>query len=165
MRFARTTSNGRLAAGQAALAGPDAPRTSRFRRALASVASIGDRVGVHAERRRGAELHRRDGEDPRAAADVEDARAGQLAAVRHDLERGEAQPGGRVEAGPEGHPRIERDDDVVRRRRWRRQVGRMTIRRPTRRTGKYAFQASAQSVSWTTRVWSSPIGRRPNAWR
>ena len=48
---------------------------------------------------------------------------------------------------------------------WRRQVGRMTSRRPTRRTGKYAFQASAQSASWTIRVRSSPIGRSPKAWR
>ena len=32
----------------------------------------------------------------------------------------------------------------------------MTIRRPTRRTGKYALQASAQSVSSTRRVWKSP---------
>ena len=41
----------------------------------------------------------------------------------------------------------------------------MTSRRPTRMTGKYAFQASAQSASWTIRVRSSPIGRSPNAWR
>ena len=41
----------------------------------------------------------------------------------------------------------------------------MTSRRPTRRTGKCAFHASAQSASWTIRVVSSPIGRRPNAWR
>ncbi len=34
-----------------------------------------------------------------------------------------------------------------------------------RMTGKYAFQASAQSASWTIRVVSSPIGRSPNAWR
>ncbi len=34
-------------------------------------------------------------------------------------------------------------------RRWRRQVGRITRRRPIRMTGKYAFQASAQSASWT----------------
>ena len=46
-------------------------------------------------------------------------------------------------------------------RRWRRQVGRMTSRRPTRRTGKCAFQASAQSSSWTTRVRRSPIGAQP----
>ena len=36
---------------------------------------------------------------------------------------------------------------------------------PTRSTGKCAFQASAQSASWTSRVVSSPIGRSPNAWR
>ena len=41
----------------------------------------------------------------------------------------------------------------------------VTIRRPTRRTGKCAFQASAQSASWTSRVVSSPIGRSPKAWR
>src|SRR6185369_9761157 len=48
---------------------------------------------------------------------------------------------------------------------WASQVGRMTSRRPIRITGKWAFQASAQSASWTTRVVSSPIGRSPNAWR
>src|SRR6266508_575574 len=50
-------------------------------------------------------------------------------------------------------------------RRWRRHVGRMTMPRPTRRTGKWAFQASAQSVSCTMRTCRSPIGRSPNAWR
>ena len=48
-------------------------------------------------------------------------------------------------------------------RRCRRHVGRITIRSPIRSTGKCAFQASAQSVSWTTRVASSPIGRRSKA--
>ena len=37
----------------------------------------------------------------------------------------------------------------------------MTSRRPTRMTGKYAFHASAQSASWTTRVRSSPIVPQP----
>ena len=41
----------------------------------------------------------------------------------------------------------------------------MTSRRPIRRTGKWAFQAWAQSASWTTDTSSSPIGRRLNAWR
>ena len=50
-------------------------------------------------------------------------------------------------------------------RRWRRQVGRMTSRRPIRSTGKWLFQASAQSASRTSRVCRSPIGRSPNAWR
>src|SRR5215210_395938 len=49
--------------------------------------------------------------------------------------------------------------------RWRRQVGRMTIRRPIRSTGKCSFHASAQSPSATILVRSCPIGRRPNAWR
>ena len=34
-----------------------------------------------------------------------------------------------------------------------------------RRTGKWAFQAAAQSASCTSRVRRSPIGRSPNAWR
>ncbi len=49
--------------------------------------------------------------------------------------------------------------------RCRRQVGRMTIRRPSRRTGKWRFQALAQSASWISRVCSSPMGRSPKAWR
>ena len=51
------------------------------------------------------------------------------------------------------------------RRRWRRHVGRMTIRRPIRRTPTWRFQAVAQSDSWTTCVRSSPISRRSKAWR
>ena len=50
-------------------------------------------------------------------------------------------------------------------RRWRRQVGRITIRRPTRSTGKCAFQAFAQSASRTMLADRSPIGRSPNACR
>ena len=50
-------------------------------------------------------------------------------------------------------------------RRWRRQVGRMTIRRPIRSTGKCAFQAFAQSASRTMAAARSPIGRMPKAWR
>src|SRR2546422_3991164 len=41
----------------------------------------------------------------------------------------------------------------------------MTSRRPIRITGKCAFHASAQSASWTMRVWSSPMGRSPKACR
>ena len=41
----------------------------------------------------------------------------------------------------------------------------MTIRRPTRSTGKCAFQALAQSASWTIAAARSPIGRSPKAWR
>src|SRR3954451_6379387 len=41
----------------------------------------------------------------------------------------------------------------------------MTMCRPTRRTGKYAFHASAQSSSWTSLVRTGPIGRNPKAWR
>ena len=37
--------------------------------------------------------------------------------------------------------------------------------RPTRSTGKCSFQAAAQSSSWTGWTTSSPMGRRPNAWR
>src|SRR4051812_45098844 len=41
----------------------------------------------------------------------------------------------------------------------------MTMCGPTRRTGKYAFHASAQSSSWTSLVRTGPIGRNPKAWR
>ena len=66
---------------------------------------------------------------------------------------------------PNAIPGIQVEDDVVGLAACSRQVGLITIRRPTRRTGKCAFHASAQSASWTIRVVSSPIGRRPNAWR
>ena len=113
MRLARTTSNGGSPVGRL----PSRARTRRTSRVAARVGGgrlDRDRVGVDAERRRRAELERGDRQDPRAAPDVEDAGAGQRAprsATR--LERGQAQPGRRVEAGPERHPRIEREDDVV----------------------------------------------------
>ena len=103
---------GRFAGRQAPLADaqssgePVAPGVGRGR-------LDGDRVGVDAERGRGAQLERGDGQDPRAAADVEDAGVRHAAPIGHRLERGEAQPGRRMEPGPERHPRIEREDDIV----------------------------------------------------
>ena len=88
-----------------------------LRRALAAVASmaIGSMSTPRAARR--PELDRGDRQDPGAAADVEDARVREGAvAVRERLERREAQPRRRVEAGPERHPRVEGQDHVVRRR-------------------------------------------------
>ena len=103
---------------------------------------------------------------PRPAPDVEDARAGQPVAIgqrpRAPPGRAGSSDGGRSRTPCPGRARGPRHRGPAR---WRRHVGRMTMRRPTRRTGKYAFQASAQSASWTMRVRSSPIGRRPNAWR
>ena len=49
--------------------------------------------------------------------------------------------------------------------RCRRQVGRITSRRPTRSTGKCRFHSSAQSASSIRRVVTSPIGRRSNTCR
>ena len=114
MRLARTTSNGRLAARQAALAGRDATR--RRRSGARSRSSPRSRSGRCRRRAPTAapEPHRRDRQDPGPAADVEDARGRRRTpAVGEPLERGEAQPGRRVEPGPERHPRVEREDDVV----------------------------------------------------
>ena len=58
--------------------------------------------------------HGGDRQDARAAADVEDPwRRSTPAVVGERLERGQAQAGRRVEPGPEGHARVEREDDVV----------------------------------------------------
>ena len=139
---------------------------ARLRRALAIVASMAIGSMSTPSARVAPEPHRGDRQDPRAAADVEHAARPAARRSASGLERREAQPGRRVEPGPEGHPGIERDDDVVGRARdAAASVGRITSRRPTRSTGKCAFQASAQSASSTRRVRSSPIGRRPNAWR
>ena len=101
-----------LVARQAAFAGPD-PADQPVPPSVGERRLLGDRIRVHAERRDGTQFHGRDGEDPRPAADVQDARPVQLAAIRHGFERREAQAGRRVEAGPERHPRIEREDDVI----------------------------------------------------
>ncbi len=74
----------------------------------------GDRIGIDPERARRAETDRGDGEDPRTAPHVEHARAVDDAAVGSRLERREAQARRRVQAGPERHPRVEGEDDVVR---------------------------------------------------
>ena len=166
MRFASTTSNAALVARDGSARVRASRRTSRFRRALASVASIA--IGsVSTPRARAApSFTAAIARMPRAAADVEDARRRRgrpgppapRCAARHSRVVGwrpvpNAIPGSSAMTTSSGAARC------------RRQVGRMTSRRPTRRTGKCAFQASAQSASWTTRVRSSPIGRRPNAWR
>ena len=66
-----------------------------------------------AERRGRPEPEGGDRQDPRAAADVEDPRAGEHAPVRQRLRAREAQARRRMEPGPERHPRIEREDDVA----------------------------------------------------
>ena len=63
--------------------------------------------------RGGTQLQRGDGQDPRATPDVEHPRAREDAAVGQRLDAGQAQPGRRMQPGPERHPRIEREDDVV----------------------------------------------------
>ena len=103
---------------------------------------------------------------PRAAADVEEPRPANQPLVRPAFDSGQAQPGRGMEARPECHPSSRGPRRrLSARRRWRRQVGRITSRRPIRRTGKWAFQALAQSASWTTDSSSSPIGRSSNACR
>ena len=58
-----------------------------------------------------------DRQDARAAADVEGAAPCHDALVSPALEADQAQPRGGMQAGAEGHARVERDDDVVGRRR------------------------------------------------
>ena len=114
MRFASTTSNGGSPVGQAAVAAPGSRRTSRFRRALASVAStaIGSvsTPSADAAPSRTAAIARIPEPHPtsrtRAPASAPRSASG--------LGRREAEPRRRVEAGPERHPRVEREDDVVR---------------------------------------------------
>ena len=67
-----------------------------------------------------AELAGGDGQDARAAADVEDTgtpAAGratrQAPLVGEGLQRGQAQPRGGMKARPEGHARVQRQDHVV----------------------------------------------------
>ena len=126
----------------------------------------GDRVGVDAEGRPRAELERGDRQDPRAAADVEDAGPGEPPVVGQRLERREAQPGRRVEAGPEGHARVEREDDVVRT---------AAVATPRRPDHQPAADAHDREVAPSRPRPSRPPGRsasgarrscrRPNAWR
>ena len=164
MRLASTTSNAGSPLGRLPEARPKPPHEP-VAAGVGGRRLDGDRVGVDAERRGRAEPDRGDRQDPRAAADVEDARAGEHAAVGERLEAARHRRVVGWSPVPNAIPGSSARTTSSGSRRWRRQVGRMTSRRPTRRTGKYAFQASAQSASWTTRVRSSPIGRRPNAWR
>ena len=108
----------RLAARQAARRAANlVPR--RLRRALAALASIAIGSVSSPTIAPAPNSPRRDPEDPRAAADVEDAAAArrrasaEAAASAQRLDPGQAQPGRRMEARPERHPRVDRDHDVV----------------------------------------------------
>ena len=164
MRFASTTSNGPLARRERCPRAPRIRRAIRLRRAFALVASIGDRIGVDAERRRGTEPHRGDRQDPRAAADVEDRaaldrrrRSARLSsAARHSRVVGwrpvpKAMPGSSASTTSSGAAA------------WRRHVGRMTSRRPTRSTGKCRFHASPSRPrrSGASSARRSAAGRTP----
>jgi hypothetical protein len=110
--LASTTSNGVAPLGRL----PSRARTRRataFRRALAAVAStaIGSVSTPNARGR--AQLDCGDREDPRAAPDVQHPRAGQGTPVGQILDRGEAEPGRRVQSRPECHARVERQDHVA----------------------------------------------------
>ena len=136
IRLASTTSNPGAAARQAPSPRPKPPDDP-------VAAGVGerrldrDRVGVDAERRRRTELQRGDRQDARAAADVEDAPARHDAAIRERLERRQAEAGRRDAARSRTpSPGSSASTTSSGSRRWRRQVGRMTSRRPTRRTGK-----------------------------
>ena len=166
MRLASTTSNGASPAREAAGLARARRRPSRLRRALAIVASMA--IGSVSTPRavRGAEPERGDRQDPRAAADVEHAGAGEHAPIGERLDPGQAQPGRRVEAGPEGHPGVEREHDVVRLR-----AGGVARSAGSPAAGRRAGPGSAPSrpppspPRGPSRVRSSPIGRSPNAWR
>ena len=164
MRLARTTSNGDSSLGRlptrAAIR-----RASRLRRAFASVASMA--IGSVSTPRASAApsltaaMARMPEPQPTSstrAPSMAPSSASDSSAARHSRVVGwrpvpNAMPGSSARTTSSGW------------RRCRRQVGRITSRRPTRRTGKCAFQASAQSSSCTIRVRSSPIVRSPNAWR
>ena len=141
-----------LAAGRAPLAGPDARAPSPLRCALARVASTAIGSTSTREHSSRAQAHRGDRQDPGARADVEHAGRGRLgapgaprsaidsSAARHSRVVGwspvpNAMPGSSASTTSPGS------------RWWRRHVGRITIRRPTRSTGKCAFHAFAQSAS------------------
>ena len=164
MRFARTTSY----AGSPLGSEPNRAwirRPSRFRRALATVASTA--IGsvstprTVAAPRRAAAIARMPDPQPTSSTRAPSRLPRSVAsssADRHSLVVGcspvpNAIPGSRARTMSSGAAR------------WRRQVGRITMRRPTRSTGKCAFQASAQSASSTSRVRSLPIGRSPKACR
>ena len=118
MRFAHTTSNGPDPDGRLPARTRSRP-ARRLRRALAIDASTAIWSGSTPIELARPEESGRDGEDPRADADIEDAgRAvarrsmGQEAVVGEAFEALEAQARRRVEPGPERHPRIEREDDL-----------------------------------------------------
>ena len=112
MRLASTTSNGASPVGRLP-ARAETRRAIRLRRTFAVVASMAIGIGVDADRRAGTELDGRDREDPRAASDVQHARAAQVAAIGESLDGGETQARRRMEPGPERHPGIERQNDVA----------------------------------------------------
>ena len=116
--------------------------------------------------RRRPELDRRDGQDPRPQPTSRTRRprpAGPRSAS--GLDAGEAQPGRRVEPGPEGHPWIEREDDVI---------GRAPVAPPGRSDDQPPADPQDREMGLPgvgpvllvdePRP-SSPIGRSPNAWR
>ena len=167
MRLARTTSNGGSPLGTLPARVSIRP-ASRFRAALAGGRSprSGPDRGRRHRPRRGARQRSRGCPSPPPTS--ERRRRAARATPRSSATRSRAARQRRVvgcSPVPKAIPGSRAMTTSPCRRRWRRQVGRMTSRRPTRRTGKWAFQAVAQSASWTTRVSSSPIGRSPNAWR
>ena len=113
MRLASTTSNGGSPVGRLP-SRARTRRTRRFRRAFASVASMA--IGSVSTPRAVAAPSRTAAiaRIPRAAPDVEDARAGERPRSASASSAGQAQPRRRVQAGPERHPRVEGEDDVVR---------------------------------------------------
>ena len=163
MRLATTRSNGPGARRQRALPRPEAtgdpvaPRVGERR-------LDGDRVGVDADERAGAQQPGGDREDPRSAADVEepDGAGGGRPRARGRSGGRPGPPAGPPTSSPSSAQRSmpARQRRVVGWspvpkaipgsmaittspgcRRWRRQVGRMTIRRPIRSTPTWRFQA------------------------
>ena len=140
-----------------------AERSGSGARSRSSPRSRSDRCRRRAPTRRRAVRRRSRGSRP--AADVEDRAPLDRAVVGEPLERGETEPCRRVQPGPERHARVEGQDDVS--------VG-GAMSSPGRsdhqppadpKHGKCCFHASAQSASSTSRVLTSPIGRRSNTCR
>ena len=112
MRFARTTSNGASPVGTRALAGRrPGGRGGSGGRSRSSPRRRSGRCRRRAPSLRRAARRRSPGSPSRSPRRGRAARRARPR--RHPLERGEAEPGRRVQPGPERHARIERDHDVA----------------------------------------------------
>ena len=111
-RLARTRSKGPPSTGSEPT---DAVMDTSLRGGVLARGLDGDGVGVHAAQLPGAQQAGRHGQDARSAAHVDDAGARDQARVGPALQPHQAEPRRGVQPGPEGHARVQRHDDVIRR--------------------------------------------------